>query len=424
MTTTTTSKMSQTMFDIDTDTYNEQKIKNKSYSTSNAVYQILNYDKDILCDDDEINSVYRSIVIDPSHKNILCFSPPKSIPIDSFVEKYPELNDKILVNEIIEGTMINLFYDKRIESWEISSRSAIGGNYWYFRNHYDNIRDSDSQEQLTFRDMFVDAFRVPINTPLNSIPALQEFNKSYCYSFVLQHPENHIVLAIQRPKLYLVAVYELFKNNKVSIVSLSDSKAWVDSIGLVEFPNQYDISGKSYTDMENSYCTLNNSYNSIGLMYTHLETGERSQMLNPSYDNMKKIRGNNPNLQYQYLALYRTGKVKEFLNFFPRYKKLFYQFYQQSNNFIKTVHDAYVMYYVKKRGKEITISKPIFKHIYKLHHELYLPSIAVPGEKLIITRQMVANYFNKMEPKEMLYHLNYEKRVYAKDNEPKDVDQI
>ena len=69
------------------------------------------------------------------------------------------------------------------------------------------------------------------------------------------------------------------------------------------------------------------------------------------------------------------------------------------------IHDAYVMYHVQKRGKEVRIPKYIFNHVYKLHYDVYLPSLQ-RGEKVIVTKNVVADYFNNMQPKEKLHYVN------------------
>jgi hypothetical protein len=117
----------------------------------------------------------------------------------------------------------------------------------------------------------------------------------------------------------------------------------------------------------------------------------------------KQIRGNNPNLQYHYLVLYRIGKVTEFLSFFPMYKKIFYRFYTAYHNFITEVHEGYLSYYIKKESKQI--DKRYFIHVSKIHHEIYLPSLAT-NEKKKITHRVVREYFDKFEPGEVLYYLN------------------
>ena len=86
---------------------------------------------------------------------------------------------------------------------------------------------------------------------------------------------------------------------------------------------------------------------------------------------------------------------------------MFYKFHHQCGEFIRRVHDAYVLYYVQKKGKQFQIPKNIFNHIYKLHFDVHLPSLQ-EGEKVIITKKVVADYWNNMEPKEKLYFINKE----------------
>jgi hypothetical protein len=142
-----------------------------------------------------------------------------------------------------------------------------------------------------------------------------------------------------------------------------------------------------------------------------MENGERTAIKNPTYDSIKTLRGNNPNLQYQYLCLRRMGKVKDFLYYFPQYRGLFYRFYQDFENFINNVHISYLSYYIQKQ--EIVISKKYAPHVFKIHHEVYLPSLQTE-EPIIVKRRVVKEYFEKMEPRELIYHLNYDRRMYMK----------
>lgn len=415
------------MFSINANTAaTNQKIMSKEYNS----YQILNYNPEVVCDNDTETGVYRSIVLDNETKAVLCVAPPKSVTFDHFREcgsvseingvldllrENTELQDShaqsLVVNQMVEGTMVNLFYDKRTETWEIASKGAIGGNYWYFRTSYENVGHNTTQ--LTFRDMFLDALQAPRGTPLNDVALLNEMPKTFMYSLVLQHPENHIVLNITHPTLYLVAAYQVETidhetgENRVRSVPLSEIELYSFNRSVnnvIMFPREVPLSDLRYDMLMGDSHIFE-----VGYMVTDKVSGLRTAIPNPRYKELKELRGNHPNLQYQYFALFQAGKIHEFLEYFPGYNNLFYKFHLQSMKFIQEVHDAYVTYYIKKRGKQVRISKNIFSHIYKLHHEVYLPSIEA-GEPTIVTRKVVSEYFNSMEPKEKLYHVSYKMR--------------
>jgi hypothetical protein len=405
---------------------NNQKVELKEYNS----YQILNYNPELVCDNDTETGAYRSVVLDSETKTVVCVAPPKSVTFDHFrdcgsvheingvlecLRENKQLQDShvnsLVITEMIEGTMVNLFYDERAKTWEIASKGAIGGNYWYFRTSYENV--GHDKPQLTFRDMFLDALQAPRGTPLNDVALLNEMPKTFMYSFVLQHPDNHIVLNVSHPTLYLVAAYQVETvnretgDNRVRTVPLSEIELYSFNRSVnnaIMFPREVPASDFKYDMLMGDAHIFD-----VGYMLTDKVSGLRTAIQNPAYKEVKELRGNHPNLQYQYFALFQAGKIREFLEYFPAYNNLFYKFHVQSMKFIQDVHDAYVTYYIKKRGKQVRISKSIFHHIFKLHHELYLPSIE-SGEPTIVTRKVVSEYFNAMEPKEKLYHVNYKMR--------------
>lgn len=366
--------------------------------------------------------IYRSIVLD-ENKNVLCFSPIKSIEIDEMREKYNKWvlekdgivdnigygTSRFLINETIEGTMINLFYDPRIEKWEIATRASVGGNYWFYRTQYNNVVPS----QYTFRKMFLECFGEI--SDINEIPFIDELDKNYCYSFVMQHPENHIVLPIVLPTIYLVSVFKIHKDNTVEFIPQSEyEKMNVFQCNcMVKLPSMYNLENDFDLYIQ-KYGNIQGNYKTVGIMITDLVNGDRYALPNPVYEELRELRGNNPNLQYQYFCLLKSKQVGRFIHFFPHYKGLFYEFWNQYNQFITNVHKSYFSYYVKKEN--LPISKKYFVHVAKIHHNIFIPSLSQRidgGEKLIITRNVVKNYFDAMSPSEILYYLNYENRKVA-----------
>jgi hypothetical protein len=300
--------------------------------------------------------------------------------------------------------MINLFYDERLSLWQISTKNAIGGNYWYFRNQYSVDPQSDLVRQPTFLKMFMEAMNSTEDANINSLSILEFLDKSNSYSFVLQHPSNHIVLNIARPAIYLVAVYKLHGNTAQYISPLEYETWGVFADNVILFPNRINVENVNYEDLILGYGCQNTHKDVLGLSILNLETGERTKIENPVYAEVRELRGNNPNLQYQYLCLKRMNKVVDFLQYFGQYKKIFFRFYRQYVDFLVNIHKYYFSYYIAKEG--IPVPKKFFRHIYKIHHEIYLPSL-VEGEKKIIRKSVVDEYLTSLPPSELLYALNY-----------------
>lgn len=378
------------LFEINTsiDTDNIQK---KNCSNNDKNYTMINY-KNGMADS---GGLYRSVLLD-ENKKLVSFAPPKSLTLDEFCEKHSSFNtNDYQINDIIEGTMVNLFHNG--DFWEISTKGSVGGNYWYFRTCY----DENDKKQMTFREMFIDCLGYPysIISRLDDIEFIMSLPENYVYSFVMQHPDNHIVFDIEHPSLVLVSVFKKDGSN-LQLQPLSAIKCWnVFENSKVFFPAEHNPKNMDFA------VELANSDFNGGIMITHLQSGDRVSIKNNEYERLKQIRGNNPNMQYHYYSLLQSGQVQSFLNHFPKYERMFARFSKQLNDFIRNIHDAYVLYYVQKRGKQIKIPTNIFPHIYKLHFEKRLPSLT-SGENLIITKKVVSDYINGMQPKEIFYFIN------------------
>jgi hypothetical protein len=373
-----------------------EKIKKKICERGGVLYNIMNYDEQYVCDDDLETGKYRSVVFSEPEGELLCFSPPKSIPSKLFEERNSGSKEKWETTEMIEGIMISLFWDKRINSWQIATKGAIGGEYWFFR----------TEKQLTFRQMLLEALQTKEGEDINDIPIIKELgsicDKKLCYNFVLQHPSNHIVLTIEKPRLFLISVYRL-DGGSAEFVSPKIYREWAVFYGensMIEFPQ--DVSEEN--DMP--WCVP-------GHMILNTETGDRMCIENPAYKEVKELRGNNPNLHYHYFCLLRIGKIQNFLDYFPQYKRIFSKFYKQFETFITNTHQYYVNYFIKRMDN--IIPKNYFMLIQRLHKEIYIPSLHQSGEtcddsmkksvKIIMKRPIIREGFLKLNPQEMFYYI-------------------
>jgi hypothetical protein len=261
-------------------------------------YRVLKYDEKYVCDDDVKSGLYRSVIY-TDEGGLVCYSSPKSESIDLFKEKHPYIGDDIFVSEVAEGTMISLFWDDRIVGWELATKGSVGGNYWFYRTQYEN----ETETQKTFRDMFLEVFRVDsLKSDVFSLLPAGDEKTRICYNFVLQHPDNHIIKNISYPRVVLVSAYGIHKDaQQADYISYDVYKGWnvwQELSGMIRFPNEFEG-----LDSVEAYGRILYSMSGPlpGLMFLDKKTGERACLENPAYNELKELRGNNPNLHYQYL---------------------------------------------------------------------------------------------------------------------------
>lgn len=378
----------------------EQYLNAISYSTKlNQRYRIIRYNKTLLSKDLIPNyGIFRSLIVN-SLNNVVCFSPPKSLPADKFMEMYqlpaisdPELSPKnnIVAQQFVEGTMINVFYDPAASSWQIATRSTVGGNMSFFKG----------PGSKTFNQMFQEAC---IENGFN----IQILNPMFCYSFVLQHPCNRIVVPFSKPQLYLIEVYSIVHDIDGSINVYPQDMSIVKQYGLwnattVRFPELYEFS--TYSELINKFASPNTPYNIMGVIIRHALTNERCKVRNPIYEEVRQLRGNQSKLQYQYLCLRKDGKIPEFIKFYPETKPELSKFRDQVHMFTNALHQNYVSCYVKKEKPLNEFPEQYRTHMFKLH-EHYLANLR--ESKGAVTNTVVINYVNNLEPSLLMYCLNH-----------------
>ena len=371
------------------------KIQQIECRTSNKQkYSVIRYLKEYMClDMIPTYGLCRSVILN-SVNNVVGFAPPKSIPSDTFIKMYPEKTDHLIAQEFIEGTMINVFWDPSVGlagGWEISTRNTVGATSSFFKG----------SNQKSFRDMFLEATK-DINLSLETL------NTDFCYSFVLQHPDNRIVVPFKKPDLYLVAVYHV-KNDNGNIMVLSypmdDLKKYNWGPAAIKFPQVY--AWNTYSDLIEKYASMNTAYDTMGVVVYNNLTGERMKIRNPVYEQVRSLRGNQPKLQYQYLALRKEGKVSDFLKFYPENRKEFSAFRDQVHLFTSTLFANYIACYVKKEKPLKEFSEQYRTHMFNIH-KIYMDDLR--EKKMFVTSTIVINYVNNLHPSLLMYCLNFQMR--------------
>jgi hypothetical protein len=366
-------------------------------TSNNQSYKVIRYDKDFLSYDlVETYGLARSIIVN-STNNVVSYAPPKSISSEDFIRKYSDttVKDNIIAEEFVEGTMINVFRDPNIGlsgAWEIATRNTVGAESGFYK----------SQHSKTFRSMFLEAAKE------NNL-ILENLNPMFSYSFVMQHPENRIVVPFKKPRLYLVAIYYIDNSDKDNInvysINIDEAKKFNWFGANICFPERYHF--ENYSDLIEKYTSMNTSYDILGVVLRNTETGERAKIRNPVYEEVRSLRGNQPKLQYQYLCLRKEGKVKDFLRFYPENKREFSSFRDQMHLFTETLYSNYVSCYIKKEKPLLDFSEQYRTHMFNIHKK-YMDELR--EQKLFVTNGVVIKYVNELHPSLLMYCLNYNMR--------------
>lgn len=362
---------------------NSLKLVEKLWNYNDKIYKIIQYDKQYLTHDMISSSgLFRSVIVNNNNK-IISFSPPKSLSYECFKNKHEQLSD-VTVEEYVEGTMINLFWNDT--EWDISTKSTVGAKIIFFQNE---------DKLVTFRNMFNEVCNA-VNLDFDSL------NKDYCYSFVMQHPKNRIVIPLYDKKLYLVKVFKIDNENyKVYDMNKFDIYNEYFKDTKVELPmkKKYD----SYETLTDEYSIMNTPYDILGLML-YARNGDRSKIRNPCYEYVRKLRGNQPKLQYEYLSLRKTGKMKEFLKYYPEYKKQFYEYREQLHKYTTTLYVNYVNCYINKEKPLVEYPKEYRTHMFYLHQN-YIDNLRDNIKH--VNFKLVCDYVNNLHPSQQMHCLNY-----------------
>ena len=390
---------------------------------NNNNYSIISYNKSQLDNSNiPIYGPFRSIIINNDNK-VVCYSPPKSIDYNVFVDRQFSVHcyEEVIAQEFVEGTMINVFWDSVAGLWEISTKKIVGATSNFYKK----------QAGKSFRQMFFEALS-------QSGLTLDKLDTNYCYSFVLQHPENRIVVPFTKPCLYLIAIYSInyeYNSQEKNINDTSDTNNTNNNRDIVvytydiydskvqEFFNKTTIcfpkiyTFESYNSVVEQYASENTPYTTLGVVFYNKKTGERTKVRNPVYESVRQLKGNEPKLQFHYLTLRQQGKVRDFLNIFTENKIEFMKFRDQVHTFTHTLFQNYVNCYIKKEKPLGDYGAQYKTHMFNIHKKY---KTELKEKKMIVNNGVVIDYVNNLEPQLLMYCLNYDFRI--KSEQP--VDQV
>ena len=302
----------------------------------------------------------RGAVINSDHK-IICLPPIHSINTNDQNQEFD--NQNIIYEHLIDGTMINLFYNN--DEWIISTRSEIGGyNKW--------------NNQKSFRQMFDECSQLDYDN----------LDKSMSYSFVMRHTENRNISPIHQNELFLVEVYD-YKNNTIRKLSKSE---YPDNIYSIDqsYENKEEFM-KMYEGPVINYFIKGFIIKSDSLCY---------KWINPYFTEVKNLKINMNNHLLNYIELRRNGNLKKYLRYFPEHQHLFNNYKEKIHSLSNDLYTTYKNVFIHKTTNKNDIPYHLKPMIYQIHKN-YLTN------KNPTTWTDIKDYIHTIPSKKLTFSLNY-----------------
>ena len=332
---------------------------------------------------DPLTNFCRGFVLNADTLEPVMVPPEKSQKFPFFLQNVGENWSEVIIEEFIDGTMINVFYFEGV--WYISTRSAIGG--W---NHWTSAKN--------FSEMFNEA---------KGGLDLEKLNPKLTYSFVLRHPENRIVTKYEIADLVLVQVRQVY----IEIDTYTIAKT-LKEIGIeVIVPKRYTHS--TLESVLNQIASMN--YQEQGLVFKY--GGVRTKLRNEEYNTVKRMKnGDEPNLFMNYLKLRRENQIKAYLSYFPEHDEQFKIWRDQIHSMTQLLWNNYQNNFITRdRGTKVdwkSIPFELRKHVHEIHTTFREKKTEEAtqrrnGPKFKINFDFVKSYFNRLDDKRIIWIVNF-----------------
>ena len=295
----------------------------EDWMTPDEPLVLIHYQKDKSNMDLPHTGLFRSVIWDAIAHCPVCVSPVRGLKFAAAVDAGIDVTTSA-VEDFVDGPMINLFnYRGR---WRIATRTVIDAecNFYAARGRY-------------FADLFWETFQAQGLTLEMLIPGLT-------YSFVLQHPEERIVVAPKYgiPKLYLV-----------------DTTAAVLPPALQALAPQLHRDLKTLEDVKERIAAWGKRFRAGWQGLVVKVDGKRYKIRSEQYDEARHLRGNQNNRPYIWLERWSEGRLAAYLRQYPEEQNDADAVVTSFKTETKAAHDCYVAVY---RNREYPLGKAPAKY--------------------------------------------------------------
>lgn len=294
----------------------------------------------------------RSVVVtrEEAPRRVVCMAPPKVCPMNEF----PWMDEGACVEQDwVEGTMINVFWDEDQQSFVPCTRRCVGAHNTY---HY---------RCPSFAKLFRESFDT-------AGASWDMFDRSLCYSFVLQHPLNRMTVPVPFPQLFLIQAFQVLPNGvEVQEVALDMAIRMPLQDTTIHCLTSRPWRAQSIYRYQHTMVP----YQEVGIMVRHKYNGLRIKMMNPAHRYVRELRGNAPLPCWRFLELRRDQRLVEYLEYFPGEYSAFFAMERQYQTVAYALLEWYHLVYTAHKVTLRQVPKQLQGFVRALQHQWYLPTL-------------------------------------------------
>lgn len=285
------------------------------------------------------------IIVEKDTFKIVCYTFNKCSDNTSFDETLDL--DNLYSEVALEGTLVRLFYYNN--KWNLSTKKCI---------------DASKSKWISNKN-FLELF----NECLNGYNIESYLHQQYCYSFILAHPENNIVINYQACTLFHISTRDM-----TSLVEVDQF------IGI----NKTDKKKVDKTDLPVIFGQILNDSNLLyeGCIFID-HNYNRYKVRTPHFLKVRSLWGNTNNRFFRYLELRKDlNMLNEYLSYYPRDRDIFMIY---EGKVSELANDILLYYMGKHVHKNITVVPFYFaKIIYKLHGDFFKLKVRTDYNKVML----------------------------------------
>lgn len=233
---------------------------------------------------------FRSVVWNVNTNRPVCMSPVRGLKFGAAIDVGINITG-CYVEDFVDGVMINMFHDGR--DWVLTTRTQLGAE-----GHFYGTR--------TFRELFWEAFGA------TNLFKTVDLNPAYSYSWVLQHPEERIVVAPEYglPRLYLTEV------RRADTMAHADGDSQTPAMRALCPQIHTDL--KTLEDVAERVATWGKRFGAKwqGLVI-YSPNDVRYKVRSTEYEEARYLRGNQAKRPFTWLERWGENKLAQYLRLFP-----------------------------------------------------------------------------------------------------------